>query len=133
MTAAPSRPLDAAVPGARHALTLLVLINLFNYIDRQVLAAVEPQIRAEFFPSQLDENGISVEPESAKKMTGFLSFAFLATYMLTAPLFGSLATRIPRWRLIGMGVVIWSLASGASGLSPFFGRELGGGALALLR
>src|SRR5262245_56172242 len=46
--------LETAVPGARLALTLLLLINLFNYIDRQVLAAVEPSIRAEFFPKVED-------------------------------------------------------------------------------
>ena len=31
-------------PGARSALILLLGINLFNYIDRQVLASVEPEI-----------------------------------------------------------------------------------------
>ena len=36
-------------PGARIALALLLGINLFNYIDRFVLAAVEPNIRAAFF------------------------------------------------------------------------------------
>lgn len=121
-----------AIPGARHALFLLVLINLFNYIDRQVLAAVEPQIRADFFPAVAGPDGVLVEPEGAKELTGFLSFAFLATYMLTAPLFGSLATRMSRWLLIGLGVVVWSLASGASGLSPWLGHHLGGGSLLLL-
>jgi MFS transporter, Spinster family, sphingosine-1-phosphate transporter len=125
---APSAP----VSGARHALLLLVLINLFNYIDRQVLAAVEPQVRAEFFPKVPGPDGTLVEPAEAKQLTGFLSFAFLATYMLTAPLFGALATRMSRWLLIGIGVVVWSLASGASGLAPWLGHSLGGGAVALL-
>src|SRR5438876_618034 len=40
-----NRPLS----GARSALFLLLAINLFNYIDRQVLAALEPDIRASFF------------------------------------------------------------------------------------
>src|SRR5262245_53507343 len=75
----------AALPGARHALLLLVLINLFNYIDRQILAAVEPYVRADFFPP-VD----GIEPAQAKELMGFLSFAFLLTYMLTAPLFGAL-------------------------------------------
>ena len=35
---------------ARRAVALLLLINLFNYIDRYVLAAVEPLIQADFFP-----------------------------------------------------------------------------------
>ncbi len=124
---------DRTVPGAWHALALLVLINLFNYIDRQVLAAVEPQIREDFFPKVLDPaTGVRVAPAQAKVLTGFLSTAFLIVYMLTAPLFGALATRMSRWLLIGLGVMVWSLASGASGLAPFFGRSLGGGALLLL-
>jgi MFS family permease len=32
-----------------------------------------------------------------------------------------------RWLLIGIGVVVWSLASGASGLAPALGHALGGG------
>ena len=35
--------------GARPALVLLLLINLFNYVDRQVLAAVVPSIERSFF------------------------------------------------------------------------------------
>jgi len=149
---APAR--DIPVPGARHALLLLVLINLFNYIDRQVLAAVEPQIRGEIL---IDHSycaglvGVAVSPlpysplltaasayperlerSDAKKMTGFLSLAFLVTYMLTAPLFGALATRMSRWLLIGIGVGVWSLASGATGLAPMFGTGIGGSGLILL-
>ena len=37
------------LPGARAALALLLLINLFNYLDRQVLAAVVGPIKATFF------------------------------------------------------------------------------------
>ena len=33
---------------ARPRCFLLLAINLFNYIDRQVLAALEPDIRASF-------------------------------------------------------------------------------------
>src|SRR5262245_32305818 len=124
--ASPPAAVPEVVPGARHALLLLMLINLFNYIDRQVLAAVEPYVRAEFFP-KVD----GVEPAEAKELMGFLSFAFLLTYMLTAPIFGALATRMSRWLLIGIGVVLWSLASGASGLAPAVGGALGGGTVPL--
>ncbi|MGH7172401.1 MAG: spinster family MFS transporter [Gemmataceae bacterium] len=106
------------VPGARLALTLLVLVNLFNYIDRQVLAAVEPSIRAEFFPKVEDAaTGQMREPADAKFWMGVLSTAFLITYMVTAPIFGWLANRMRRWALIGIGVIVWSLASGGSGLA----------------
>jgi MFS family permease len=93
-------------PGARLALALLLCINLFNYIDRQVLAAVEPDIRRELLP----------DDANAKTKMGFLSTAFLVTYMLAAPIFGWLADHVSRWKLIAIGVVVWSLASGASGI-----------------
>jgi MFS family permease len=93
------------MPGARAALILLLAINLFNYIDRQVLAAVEPEIRKELLAGVADD----------KAKMGLLSTAFLLSYMLTAPLFGLLADRMSRWLLVGIGVIIWSLASGASG------------------
>jgi MFS family permease len=102
----PSTPAgSAAMPGARSALILLLAINLFNYIDRQVLAAVEPEIRKELLTGGADD----------KAKMGLLSTAFLFSYMLTAPLFGLLADRLSRWLLVGIGVIIWSLASGASG------------------
>ncbi|MGH7224843.1 MAG: spinster family MFS transporter [Gemmataceae bacterium] len=110
--------IETPAPGARLALTLLVLINLFNYIDRQVLAAVEPSIQADLFPKVADpQTGILKDPENANFRMGVLSFAFLVTYMVTAPIFGWLANRMRRWLLIGIGVIAWSLASGGSGLA----------------
>ncbi len=99
-------------PGAYTALALLIGINLFNYIDRQVLAAVEPEIRRTFF---------SPNDINAMAKTGALGTAFLVSYMLTAPLFGWLGDRISRWILIGCAVIGWSIASGASGLAVTFG------------
>jgi MFS family permease len=99
---------ETPLPGARVALILLLAINLFNYIDRQVLAAVEPDIRRELLPPD--------DPSPKFKM-GLLSTAFLLSYMVTAPLFGWLADRTSRWKLIGIGVLLWTLASGASGIN----------------
>ncbi len=98
-------------PGARTALALLLAINLFNYIDRQVLAAVEPEIRATFFQTG-DLNAMA--------KTGLLGTAFLVTYMLSAPILGFLADRISRWIIVGSAVILWSLASGGSGLAATF-------------
>ena len=55
-------------PGAGRALSLLLLINLFNYIDRYVLAAVEPEIRNHFFPG---------DSENARAKSGLLAAALL--------------------------------------------------------
>lgn len=94
------------------ALALLLGINLFNYIDRQILAAVEPMIRDTFFAPG--------DPQ-AQARTGLLATAFLISYMLLAPVFGWLADRMSRWTLVGISVILWSLASGASGLAAGFG------------
>ena len=94
------------------ALALLLAINLFNYIDRNVLAAVEPKIRHTFF---------SDGDPSAMRNTGLLATAFLISYMALAPVLGWLADRFSRWLLIGLSVALWSLASGASGLAATFG------------
>ncbi len=107
----PDTPMKAApLPGARLALILLLLINLFNYIDRYVLAAVEPYAQPELLPN---------DPHAGAKM-GFLPLAFLVTYMVLSPVFGWLGDRMSRWVLVGIGVILWSLASGASGLAGTF-------------
>src|SRR5881296_3257187 len=97
--------------GARSALFLLLAINLFNYIDRQILAALEPDIRAAFFAPN-DPN--------AMMRTGWLGDAFFVTYMVSAPILGLLADRVSRWIIIGSAVILWSLASGGSGLAATF-------------
>ena len=100
-----------AKPGAYGALALLLGINLFNYIDRQVLAAVEPSIRAAFFaPGDVNAMAIS----------GTLGSAFFVTYMLSAPALGWLSDRFSRWLVIGSAVILWSLATAASGLAVSF-------------
>jgi MFS family permease len=40
--------------------------------------------------------------------------------MLTAPMFGALELRFSRWKLIAVGVFVWSLATGAGGLAGTF-------------
>lgn len=120
-----------ALPGARSALFLLLLINMFNYIDRYVLAAVVPEVRKEFFGSQADsssalggflvwfQTSFGFKPQNA--LIGLLAMAFMVTYMLIAPVFGRMAESRSRWMLIGVGVILWSLASGATGLAGSFG------------
>jgi MFS family permease len=98
------------VRSARFAVGLLLAINLFNYIDRYVLAAVESRIAGSLLKG---------DPNALAKM-GSLATAFILSYMITAPIFGILADRMSRWLLVAIGVVLWSVASGASGLAPTF-------------
>jgi MFS family permease len=108
--ATPAPP--GALPGARLSLTLLLAINLLNYIDRQVLSAVEPNISKEFF-------GAAQSPAIETKM-GYLATAFILSYMVMAPVFGWLADRTSRWLLVGLSVLIWSAATAAGGLAGGF-------------
>jgi MFS family permease len=92
---------------------LLLAINLFNYIDRQVLSAVLPKL-------ELDATLFAADEAYPKTKLGLLATAFMVSYMLLSPIFGWLGDRGSRWRLVGIGVILWSLASGGSGLATSF-------------
>src|SRR5215813_7880918 len=111
-----ARPaLGLPVSGAGGMLGLLVLINLLNYMDRQVLAAVVGPIKTTFFGPGAAGAGetltavmnwcqdrLGFKPEDA--LVGLLGTAFMVVYMLGAPVFARLAERTSRWTLIGIGV-----------------------------
>ena len=101
------------MPGARTALALLLAINLFNYIDRQVLSAVIPKLKLD---------GTLFDPADPWLQTklGTLTTAFMVAYMVLSPLFAWGGNFVRRWWLVGVGVVLWSVASGSSGLAGSF-------------
>ncbi|MSR48723.1 MAG: MFS transporter [Gemmataceae bacterium] len=96
-------------PKAKAALTLLLAINLFNYIDRYILSSTIAGIETDLLRNH--------SPDSKKALLGIIATCFMASFMIFAPVFGIFCTKIKRWHLIGYGVVFWSLASGLSGLS----------------
>ena len=108
----PTGPVQVA-PRAGLALGLLLSINLFNYIDRQVLAAVLPKL-------ELDADLFDPTDSWLGFKLGSLTTAFFVAYMVLSPVFGRLGDTWSRWALIGIGVIVWSLASGASGLATSF-------------
>ncbi len=94
---------------SRRATSLLVFftaINMVNYIDRYVLAAVLVPLKADL--------GLT------DKELGWLPWVFLVVYMLTAPLFGVLAERCSRTRLVAGGIAVWSLATAAGAFATGF-------------
>lgn len=82
---------------ARNIFIILALINLLNYIDRQVLYAVFPLIKQDLFLSD--------------KELGFLASAFMLVYMFSAPILGYIADRTPRQKIIAFGAFLWSIAT----------------------
>lgn len=90
----------------RAILALLTALNFVNYIDRAVIAAVLKPMKGELALSNFE--------------AGLLNTAFLIGYFATAPLFGARADKSARKGLIALGVVIWSLATMASGLATGF-------------
>lgn len=91
---------------AYYGLTIVTLLNLLNYIDRYILAAVLPRMQAEL--------------ALTNSQAGFLATAFLVTYFLTSPVFGALGDRLSRTRLMALGVAAWSIATAATGFMRNF-------------
>lgn len=79
---------------ARSALLVLTALNLLNYVDRNVLFAVQPLVQDEFHLS--------------KTQIGYLTSAFLVCYMIAAPFVGPLADRYSRKLIIALGAIFWS-------------------------
>ncbi len=79
------------------ALALLTALNFVNYIDRSILFAVQELVKAEFVLSD--------------KQIGFLTSAFFVCYMIAAPLIAPLADRFPRKWIMGLGALVWSVAT----------------------
>jgi MFS family permease len=82
-------------------------MNLLDYIDRFILAAVLPNIQAEM--------GLS------STQAGALGPAFLISFTLFAPCMGWAGDRYNRTRLLVGGVALWSLATIASGFADTYG------------
>ncbi len=101
--------------GPRTILVILFGVNLLNYIDRQVLFAVFPPVQAAL---RLSDTQL-----------GLLASAFMWVYLSTAPIFGVLADRWSRPRLMGLGVAVWSAATTVSGMVRHYGELLFGRAV----
>jgi MFS family permease len=93
-----------SVTYGRYALALLLAVNLLNYIDRQVLYAVFPLVKADF---RLSDTAL-----------GLLGSAFMLCYMVSAPLLGWLGDRMRRVKLASSGLAVWSIATALAGLAP---------------
>ncbi|HZP22695.1 MAG TPA: MFS transporter [Terriglobales bacterium] len=95
---------------ATAALLLLTALNFLNYIDRNVLYAVQPLIQREF---QLTDAQV-----------GFLTSAFFICYMVASPLITPLADRYSRRWIIALGAFVWSAATLLSAVTHTYNELL---------
>ena len=79
---------------------LMFAINAVNYLDRLVVIAVGPALKADF--------------HLVDSQIGILSSAFILVYTLAALPCGLLADRFSRTRVITFGVALWSVMSAAT-------------------
>jgi predicted MFS family arabinose efflux permease len=91
-------------PGA--ALGVLTGINVLNYLDRYMGAALLPLM----IPAL----------HLTDSQAGSLQSIFMIVYLLASPLAGWLGDRGPRLKLAAAGVAIWSAATFGSGLASTF-------------
>ncbi|MBL9038550.1 MAG: MFS transporter, partial [Archangium sp.] len=100
----------ASPPGATYAVFILTVMNLLNYADRYAPSAIKDLYKKDLQLSDLQ--------------TSLPLTAFVVVYLGASPLFGALADRLSRTRLIAIGVGLWSLATAAAaaatGFATFF-------------
>lgn len=75
-------------------LAVLTSLNFLNYVDRNVLFAVQPLVQKEF---RITDTEI-----------GILSSAFFFCYMIAAPALGWLGDLFRRKNIVVFGIVVWS-------------------------
>jgi MFS transporter, Spinster family, sphingosine-1-phosphate transporter len=92
---------------AGYALAVLTLINMFNYLDRWIVAAVVESIKHS-------------ELHLSDTQLGFVGTGFIVVYTLTSPLFGTLGDRRSRPPLIAIGVFLWSVSTALGGFARGF-------------
>ena len=93
---------------SRKVLALIFCVSLFNYIDRQVLYAVFPLLKADLRLSDAE--------------LGFLASSFMIVYMCFAPLVGYYGDRVRRPLIIGVSAIFWSVFTLFSGFVRSYGQ-----------
>jgi len=82
---------------AARSLIILTSLNLLQYMDRYLIAALGTPVKGEL--------GLS------DQAFGFLGTAFFLVYLVSSPIFGYVGDRLGRLRFMAGGAVLWSLAT----------------------
>src|SRR5262249_19097867 len=88
-------------------LAFLTLLNIVNFVDRQLITSLQVPIREELGLTKL-------------QITLLAGYAFAIIYAAAGLVLGTVADRWNRPRLIAAGLFVWSALTAASGLAQNF-------------
>ncbi|XP_060216609.1 probable sphingolipid transporter spinster homolog 2 isoform X1 [Lycium barbarum] len=107
----------------KRLLAIFCIINLLNYVDRGAIASngVNGK-RSECTKSGTcsSASGIQGDFNLSNFQDGVISSAFMVGLLLASPIFASLAKSVNPFRLIGVGLTVWTFATAGCGLSIDF-------------
>ena len=99
-----AEPKALSLAARRYGMVILAIVYMFNFVDRQILAILLPQIRDEFGTSDA--------------YLGFLSGTAFALFYVTLGIpIAQYADRCNRRNLIAAAVALWSAMTAVSGLA----------------
>ncbi|OYT71590.1 MAG: hypothetical protein CFK52_07555 [Chloracidobacterium sp. CP2_5A] len=104
---------DASASASRYAwyiLLILTLVQVINYIDRQIIPPLLKPIQEEL--------------QLSNTAAGFLGTAFMLVHSLATIPLGILADRVARRKIIAAGIGFWSLATAGAGFATSYGHLL---------
>ncbi len=100
---------DAEASASRYAwyvLLILTLVQVVNYIDRQIIPPLLKPIQEEL--------------QLSNTAAGFLGTAFMLVHSLATVPLGILADRVARRKIIAFGIGFWSIATAGAGFATSF-------------
>ncbi|XVF00684.1 hypothetical protein REPUB_Repub04eG0022300 [Reevesia pubescens] len=104
----------------KRLLVIFCIINLLNYVDRGTIASNGVNGSLGTCTSSgtcTSGSGIQGEFNLNNFEDGVLSSAFMVGLLVAAPIFASLAKSVNPFRLIGVGLSVWTLAATGCGFS----------------
>ncbi|KAF9608572.1 hypothetical protein IFM89_010004 [Coptis chinensis] len=108
--------------GPKRLLFIFCVINLLNYVDRGVMSSNGVNGRQRTCTNDVCMAGTGIQGDFnlTNFEDGILSTAFVGGLLVSSFLFASLAKRFNPFRLIGVGLSVWTIATALCGFSSNF-------------
>ncbi|KAL8097428.1 putative sphingolipid transporter spinster homolog 2 [Apium graveolens] len=107
----------------KRLLMIFCVINLINYVDRGAIASNGVNGNRKTCTKGgtcSSGSGIQGDFELTNFEDGVISSAFMVGLLVASPIFASLAHRVNPFRLIGVGLTVWTIATAGCGFSVNF-------------